>query len=280
MTDLNPMDEQDFQETGIAPTIPQSLPLSRGIAPVWHTIVLVLGILLVSLTGSKRLGLNNHVPLRMLTYGMTIAMQLLMLVWVWFGLRLRRIPFQTLFGVRRKGAKALFVDIGIALAFWWLSLFALGTLNITWLSVDAAVHHRPLPLQAGKKHEIDPAQRQQVRTISQLAPEGAAEFAAWSLLCVVVGIVEETMFRGYLQSQFTAWGRGKAAYGVVFSALIFGAAHGYEGLRSMVLLSVFGVLFSLLVLFRKNLRANIFAHAWHDLVTGVALALLRSHHLL
>ena len=280
MTDLNPMDEQDFQETGIAATIPQSLPQSRGIAPVWHTIVLVLGILLVSLTGSKRLGLNNHVPLRMLTYGMTIAMQLLMLVWVWFGLRLRRIPFQTLFGVRRKGAKALFVDIGIALAFWWLSLFALGALNITWLSVDAAVHHRPLPLQAGKKHEIDPAQRQQVRTISQLAPEGAAEFAAWSLLCVVVGIVEETMFRGYLQSQFTAWGRGKAAYGVVFSALIFGAAHGYEGLRSMVLLSVFGVLFSLLVLFRKNLRANIFAHAWHDLVTGVALALLRSHHLL
>ena len=103
--------------------------------------------------------------------------------------------------------------------------------------------------------------------------------AAWALLCVVAGVVEEIVFRGYLQRQFAAWARGAAAAGVVFSALVFGAAHGYEGLRNMVLLAVFGVLFSLLALYRRSLRAGIFAHSWHDLIAGLALAFLRSHHL-
>ncbi len=253
----------------------------RGIAPWWHTAVLISGILLLSLTGSKRLGMTNgHGSHRMVMYGMTIAMQLVMLGWVWLGMKLGKVPFLTLYGVRRRGAKAWFIDVGIALLFWWVSLFVLGSLNLGWLTVDAAVHHRPLPMHAGKMSEVDPAQRHQVRLISQLAPEGGAEFAMWFVLCAVVGVVEETVFRGYLQSQFTAWGGGKAAYGVVFSALMFGAAHGYEGYRSMVLLAVFGVLFSVLVLLRRSLRSCIYAHAWHDFVTGITLALLRSHHVL
>ena len=77
------------------------------------------------------------------------------------------------------------------------------------------------------------------------------------------------MFRGYLQRQFTAWAHGSDAVGVVFSALLFGAAHGYQGVRNMFLLAVFGGLFSLLALFRRSLRAGIFAHSWHDLIAGL-----------
>ena len=33
----------------------------------------------------------------------------------------------------------------------------------------------------------------------QLAPENGVEIAAWALLCVLVGVAEELMFRGYLQ---------------------------------------------------------------------------------
>ncbi len=47
----------------------------------------------------------------------------------------------------------------------------------------------------------------------------------------------------------------------------------------MVLLAVFGVLFSLLALYRRSLRAGLFAHVWHDLFAGLALALLRSSHI-
>ena len=88
------------------------------------------------------------------------------------------------------------------------------------------------------------------------------------------------MFRGYLQRQFIGWARGRVATGVLASAVVFGSAHGYQGVLSMVLLSVFGVLFSLLALYRRSLRAGIFAHAGHDFVAGLALALLRSSHIL
>ena len=91
------------------------------------------------------------------------------------------------------------------------------------------------------------------------------------LLCALVGIAEELVFRGYLQQQFTAWARGAAAAGVVFSAMMFGAAHGYEGARAMFLLAVFGAFFSLLALFRRNLRAGIFAHSWHDAIAGLTV---------
>jgi uncharacterized protein len=65
---------------------------------------------------------------------------------------------------------------------------------------------------------------------------------------------------------------------VVFSAILFGAAHGYQGTRNMVLLAVFGALFSVLAIWRRSLRDGIFAHSWHDLIAGLTLAFLRAHH--
>jgi membrane protease YdiL (CAAX protease family) len=67
---------------------------------------------------------------------------------------------------------------------------------------------------------------------------------------------------------------------VLFSALVFGGAHAYQGVRSMMMLAVFGALFSFLALFRGSLRAGMFAHSWHDLIAGLALALLKSYHLI
>jgi hypothetical protein len=116
--------------------------------------------------------------------------------------------------------------------------------------------------------------------VAQLAPANGKEIACWLLLCMLVGVAEELVFRGYLQQQFTAWTRGAAAGGVVFSAVMFGAAHGYEGARAMFLLTVFGALFSLLALFRRNLRAGIFAHSWHDAIAGLTVAFLHSRHVL
>jgi membrane protease YdiL (CAAX protease family) len=68
--------------------------------------------------------------------------------------------------------------------------------------------------------------------------------------------------------------------GVLASALIFGGAHAYQGARSMALLAVFGALFGVLALYRRSLRAGMFAHAWHDWIAGLALALLRANHVI
>jgi hypothetical protein len=81
------------------------------------------------------------------------------------------------------------------------------------------------------------------------------------------------------QRQFIGWSRTVVWLGVLASALVFGGAHAYQGARNMALLAVFGVLFGMLAIYRRSLRAGIFAHAWHDLIAGLALALLRSSHI-
>lgn len=249
----------------------------QPIAPAWHTILLVAGIVLLSFAGAKELG-GAHSPQisRMGTYAFTLVTEAALLAWVYFGLRLRRVPFRTLIGELENGTKGVVTDIGVAGVFWVGSLFVLGTLGVLWQMVDAAVHHQPIVPNG----QPDATQQQTIHTLLRLAPSTASEIAAWILVCVMAGFTEEIVFRGYLQRQFTAWGRGSLAVGVVFSALLFGMAHGYQGARNMVLLSVFGALFSLLAISRRSLRAGMIAHAWQDLIAGLGLALLHSRHVI
>lgn len=252
----------------------------KTVAPMWHTAVLLGAIVVLSMVGASRLSpIHGHVN-RLTTYGISAAMELAMLSWVAFGLRLSGVPLRTLLGGFSGDLRAIVRDIGVALAFWLIALAVLGSLGIFWLRVEAAVTHRQQGIHAEQPLAPDAAQRKTVRALAQLAPANPEEVAGWMVLCALAGAVEEIVFRGYLQRQFTAWAHGAAAYGVVFSALAFGAAHGYQGVRNMFLLAVFGVLFSLLALLRRSLRAGMFAHGWHDLIAGLALASLRAHHLL
>lgn len=252
----------------------------RPIAPLWHTIILIAGIAALSVEGAREMsGAHATQEPRLLTYASTAISQLLMLGWVYLGLRLRKVPFRSVLGDLSGGVRSFFLDIGIAAAFWIGSLVVLGSIGITWTVIDLAIHHRAL-LTHGKPIPPDPAQQHLIHTLSALAPSTGWEILAWGGMCMLAGFVEEFVFRGYFQRQFTAWGRGAVAAGVVFSSLLFGAAHGYQGVRNMILLSIFGSLFSLLVVFRRNLRAGMFAHAWHDFFVGLLLAAMRWKHLI
>jgi len=281
-----PLTDAPLTDAPVVETPPEPEPEKNraALAPVWHTAVLVIGIAAISVRGSTqmtgRMASGHFVPDRMLTYGMTALMELLMLGWVVFGLRLRKIPLRTLIGSTSGGMRALMQDAGVALVFWLMSLMVLGTVGVVWTGVEAAVTHKLPEIRAGKPIAPSAEQRKTLRVLSQLAPTNGEEVAGWVLLCLLVGFVEETVFRGYLQQQFTAWAHGADVAGVVFSALAFGSAHGYEGARSMVLLAVFGALFSLLALYRRGLRACMFAHSWHDLIAGLTIAFLSTHHLL
>jgi membrane protease YdiL (CAAX protease family) len=248
------------------------------VAPVWHTVVLIACIVLVSVAGVFELSGQQPAVNRLQTYAFTAISELCMLAWVYFGLRLRRVPFLSLLGSVPGNLRSIAMDLGFAMLFWVGSLIVLGTIGIFWTVMEAAITHHPL-FPSGKQLSADPTQQQTIHTLTQLAPTNGTEVAAWFLLCVIAGIAEEAIFRGYLQRQFTAWARGAAAVGVALSALLFGAAHGYQGARNMIMLAVFGVLFSLLALFRRSLRAGIFAHSWHDLIAGLTLALLKARHI-
>jgi membrane protease YdiL (CAAX protease family) len=266
-----------------APAIqaPQASPIaSLELAPAWHTVVLIIGILAISIAGSTGLTSQRHSSNRLITYAATAAMELLLFGWVLLGLWLRKVPFRTLFGTLTKGFRGIAEDVAFAAVFWMGSMMILGTIGLTWTVVEYAATHKGMPMHPGQPIEPSASQKQTIETIARLAPENGTEIAGWIAVCIFAGLIEEAVFRGYLQHQFTAWMRGSAAAGVIFSALMFGAAHGYQGLRNMVLLGVFGVLFSLLAIFRRSLRAGILAHSWHDLFVGLMLALLRSKHLL
>ena len=252
-----------------------SKPVS--LAPAWHTMGLIGGIVSLSVGGSSQL---HHVSSRLLTYGTTAALELVMLGWVALGLWLRKIPFLSLFGAMTWNFRGIALDLGIACVFWIGALMVLASVGVAWTGAEYAVTHRHSTAHAGQAMEPNSAEKQNVRILEQLAPATGVEIACWVLLCCLAGTIEEVVFRGYLQQQFTAWAKGGAVWGVVFSAVLFGAAHGYQGTRNMVLLAVFGALFSVLRILRRSLRAGIFAHSWHDLIAGLTLASLRSHRLL
>lgn len=253
-----------------------------AVAPVWHTAALVALLIGVSIAGAYRspgaAGAGRvH---RLETYALTAALEVVLVGWIAFGLRLRKIPLRSLFGTLSSDIRSIALDAGIAFVFWIGSMMALGTVALFWLGVETAITHRPLPIHTGKVLTPDPSQEHAVRAVLQLAPSNGREIAGWIMLCLIVSVAEELVFRGYLQRQFTAWAHGAAAAGVVFSAITFGAAHGYEGIRSMFLLSLFGAFFSLLALFRKSLRAGIFAHGWHDVFVGLLVSFLHARHVL
>jgi membrane protease YdiL (CAAX protease family) len=252
------------------------------IAPAWHTAVLVVFVLGISLAGAYRNpgAADAGKVHRIATYAVTGLFEVALVGWVAFGLRLRRIPLRSLFGAIATDFRSTMQDLGIAIVFWFGSMMALGTAALIWLSVETLITRRTLPIHGGKAVTQDPAQQHAVRAVLQLAPSNGKEIACWILLCLLVGVAEELVFRGYLQRQFIAWARGAVGAGVAFSAIIFGAAHGYEGARSMFLLSLFGVFFGVLALFRRNLRAGIFAHSWHDVFTGLMVSFLHARHLL
>jgi membrane protease YdiL (CAAX protease family) len=272
---------QSFAALSSEPAAPRAI----SIAPAWHTVVLILGILAISLSGGYRhpggrgVGAANRIH----TYALTAGLEVVLIGWVAFGVRLRGVPLRSLFGKASIRFRSIAIDAGIALLFWMGSLMALATLALMWTSIEAAITHKPIPIETGQSGKTSAPrlpEDQAARAVVQLAPSNGKEIVSWLLLCVLVGLAEELVFRGYLQQQFIAWSRGAPAGGVVFSALMFGAAHGYEGARAMFLLAVFGALFSLLALFRRNLRAGIFAHTWHDAIAGLTVALLHARHLL
>ncbi len=186
-------------------------------------------------------------------YGVTLAWEWALAGLAYWGIRLRKTPLRAILGERRRGRNEFFTDVGAAGLFWIFSLLVLAA-----LAVILRLFH------------LENAQKQ----ISQLAPASLTEAALWIALSVSAGICEEFVFRGYLQQQFTR-ATGRVWVGVLVSALLFGSAHGYEGIAGMLMITVYGALFSVLAIKRGSLRAGMMAHGWHDSITGILLWALK-----
>lgn len=243
-------------EAGTIGISPESRRRQSPVAAWWHTALVVLLIVATSALGSLRSTQGSMGGRHLANYGVTIAWEWALAGIALWGTRLKKTPLRELLGERRRGAKEFLKDAVAAGLFWIFSIVALGVL---------ALLLRLLHLGGAQKE------------ISALAPATVAEAALWIALSVSAGICEEFVFRGYLQQQF-ARASGRVWVGVMASALLFGAAHGYEGVAGMILIAAYGALFSLLAIQRRSLRAGMIAHGWHDSATGIALWLLNRAH--
>src|SRR5579863_10429853 len=127
---------------------------SRGVAPVWHTLVLIAAIAAVSIAGVVRPAHPQSSSNRLAANATTAFMELVML-----GLRLRKIPLRSLFGAMPSGLGAVLRDVRIAVLFWFGSMIVLGALGAVWTRVEARVTHQQLSAQSGNMNELTPSER-------------------------------------------------------------------------------------------------------------------------
>jgi len=188
-------------------------------------------------------------------YLWTMSWEWLLAAFVYFGVR-KRMKLRELIGGRWANAEDVLIDLVVAAAFWLLAIAVLGA--------GAKLMHLD---EAGR---FDSMRRQ----LGFLIPGTTLELLIWFVVSATAGICEEIIFRGYLQRQFAGITRSMLA-GVLISAAIFGAAHGYEGGPRMILIGIYGLMFGLLAWWRKSLRPGMIAHAWHDAISGAVLHLLK-----
>jgi uncharacterized protein len=211
-----------------------------SIAPVWHTCVLLAmlgGFSLLSVylkMGSNSARLDN-----LLLYFIAIAFE-----WIVFAFVLSYSdPAMTDYvGRVFRDRRSLLVDVAAALLLVAFS-FLVGPLVVRVLGSTGWV------------------------SLEGMRPHNGIQIAFWIVTAVSAGISEETVFRGYLQRQFTGWS-GRSAAGILGQAAVFGLIHGYQGWKNMVLVFVLGSIFGAFALLRKGIRANVIAHAAVDILAA------------
>lgn len=104
-------------------------------------------------------------------------------------------------------------------------------------------------------------------SLEGMRPCNALEIAIWIAGSLTAGMCEETIFRGYLQQQFSAW-TGRGTIGVCGQAVVFGMCHEYQGWKNMVLVFVLACIYGAFAVFRRGLRANMIAHAAVDILSA------------
>src|SRR6478609_7476359 len=132
-----PQQQQSVPSTILDPSAAGPAPLERGlIAPLWHTLLITALILGNSFLGSSKLGTVQGSGSRILLYGSTFVTQLVLILLVWFGIRLRRVRMRDLIGGRWKTVEAFLLDVALAFGFWIVSLILLFVIRVALGTID------------------------------------------------------------------------------------------------------------------------------------------------
>ena len=221
-------------------------PPHKLIAPVWHTVIVLLFAIWPLVSGfivQHQKTTNNqifasHSKVMLSFYVPVLIFEWLLVLIIWAGIRRRGVTLNMLIGGRWSRAKDFFVDFGLGLALW-IVLLVVGAL---------------LGKTLGPGHS---------KGSSIILPQNALEMLVWLAVSATAGFVEEFAYRGYLQTQFV-WMGLPLSGAVVAQALIFSLGHLYEGWNAVINITAFALIFGFLAAWRRSLRPGILGHVVYD----------------
>src|ERR1700685_4194460 len=109
------------------------------LAPWWHTALMVLMIIGLSVAGVRRLHSLRDQPLHLVAnYSLTIAYEWALAGLALWGVRMRKVPLRQLLGVQRPGVRAWLLDLGIALGYWVVALILLALLGNVLMRISGS----------------------------------------------------------------------------------------------------------------------------------------------
>jgi len=104
---------------------------------------------------------------------------------------------------------------------------------------------------------------------NRLLPVNVLEYLPYSALAITAGVCEEFVYRGFGIAAFSKAGLSLWLV-VVFSSILFGLAHAYQGRGGIVSTGIFGVLLAIGRLWLGSLLPVMMWHAGLDLAAGIA----------
>jgi len=235
---MKPMEKTLIAEPAPA-ALASSPDLHRPIASPWHTLLLIAIQAFLSYRG--RAGHLN--PDRIALYERTMFFEWMMLGLVLLGVWWHGSSLLSVLGARWGSVRAVLRDLGIAILFLIVTI-ALG-------SFVGSLFPRGAHSSAA----------------GAMLPQGRTELCFWIALSLSAGICEEGIYRGYLQRQFGAFTKSVPA-GILLSAIAFGSAHSYQGLRQAVQIGILGALGGILAYLCRSLRPGMIAHTLQDVLGG------------
>jgi membrane protease YdiL (CAAX protease family) len=227
----------------VAPNNPSRQP--TAIAPAWHTVVLLLILFGFSALSARSQSLSpiGQSHGRVAGYLTVLVSEWLLIAFIWFGIRHRGLRLRDLIGGSWPSLWAVLRDLGVAVLFLIAATVVLAVLGYL-LRATSSVGMR------------------------SIFPDGPTESVVFLFLALTAGICEEIIFRGYLQRQFAALTRSRAA-GLILQGVAFAAAHGYQSKQFIFIIAVYGCLFGLLAYWRHSLRPGMTAHFLNDAIAGL-----------
>ena len=186
---------------------------------------------------------HGHIP----GISCAVAMEWLLVGFVWFGLRCAEFGLLDLLGERKSACSAALrisgsrlVSCSFPTSFWR-----------SWrVSCEASTN----------------------RYVRSMLPHGGTEIAVYLVA---------RAYRGFCRRSRLPWVPSKTILGltgsgtvaIVLQGIVFGAAHGYQGLKYMVIIAAFGCLFGVLAYWRRSLLPGMVAHFLQDGLVGLLAGL-------